>query len=116
MAHDIIVYHNPRCSKSRQALQFLDEKGLEYTVIEYLKSPLSEQELKMILKKLKVNAASIIRKGESVFKENFKGKDLTEEEYISAMVNFPKLIERPIVIKGNQAVIARPHDRIESLL
>jgi len=116
MEHEIIVYHNPRCSKSRQALSFLDQKGLNYTIIDYLKNPVSEQELKLILKKLRINAASLIRKGEADFKQNFKGKNLSEEEWVLAMVNFPKLMERPIVIKGNQAVIARPDDRIETLL
>ena len=116
MEHEIIVYHNRRCSKSRQALSFLDQKGLDYKIIEYLKNPLSEQELKLILKKLRINAASLIRKGEDDFKQNFKGKNLSEEEWVLAMVNFPKLMERPIVIKGNKAVIARPYDRIETLL
>jgi len=116
MEHEIIVYHNPRCSKSRQALSFLDQKGLDYKIIEYLKNPVSEQELKLILKKLRINAASLIRKGEDDFKQNFKGKNLTEQEWVLAMVNFPKLMERPIVIKGNKAVIARPYDRIETLL
>jgi arsenate reductase len=116
MEHEIIVYHNPRCSKSRQALSFLDQKGLDYKIIEYLKTPVSEQELKLILKKLRINATSLIRKGEDDFKQNFKGKNLTEQEWVLAMVNFPKLMERPIVIKGNKAVIARPYDRIETLL
>lgn len=116
MEHEIILYHNPRCSKSRQALSFLDQKGLDYKIIEYLKNPLSEQELKLILKKLRINAASLIRQGEDDFKQNFKGKNLSEEEWVLAMVNFPKLMERPIVIKGNKAVIARPYDRIETLL
>ena len=116
MEHEIIVYHNPRCSKSRQALSFLDERDLEYKIIEYLKNPVSVQELKLILKKLRINAESLIRKGEAEFKQNFKGKNLSEEEWVLAMVNFPKLMERPIVIKGNEAVIARPYNRIETLL
>lgn len=115
MEKEITVYHNPRCSKSRMAVQYLDEKGKDYTVIEYLKDLLTHTELKAVLKQLNISAEELLRKGEADFKENFKGKTLSEEEWIDAMIKFPKLIERPIVIKSNKAVIARPTERIDEL-
>lgn len=109
------IYHNPRCSKSRMALDFLDEQNKEYEIVEYLKENPSELELKEILKMLGMKAEELIRKGESDFKEHFKGKDLSEDEWIEAMINYPKLIERPIVIYGNKAVVARPTEKINML-
>ena len=110
------IYHNPRCRKSRETLALIEEKGLQPEVIEYLNNPLTASELKEVLGKLDMPAASIIRKGESIFKEQFKGKDLSEEQWIQAMVDYPKLIERPIVVKGNAAVIGRPPENVLSLL
>ena len=112
MKNIITVYHNPRCSKSRCALSLLEEKGMDYEVVEYLKAIPSKEELKGLLKKLGMKAEELIRKGEPDFKENFNGKDLTEIQWIEAMVKFPKLIERPIVIINDKAVIARPTERI----
>ncbi len=110
------IYHNPRCRKSRETLALIEEKGLQPEVIEYLNNPLTASELKEVLGKLDMPAASIIRKGEAIFKEQFKGKDLSEEQWIQAMVDYPKLIERPIVVKGNAAVIGRPPENVLSLL
>lgn len=110
------IYHNPRCRKSRETLALIEEKGLQPEVIEYLNNPLTASELKEVLDKLDMPAASIIRKGEAIFKEQFKGKDLSEEQWIQAMVDYPKLIERPIVVKGNAAVIGRPPENVLSLL
>jgi len=112
----IKIYHNPRCSKSRCAIGFLEESNNDFEVIEYLKDTPSTEELKALLKKLGMKAEDILRKGESVFKENFKGKKLSEEEWIEAMIQYPKLIERPIVVRGNKAVVARPTEKIKNLL
>tara|TARA_R110002050_G_scaffold300586_1_gene470660 strand:+ start:35995 stop:36450 length:456 start_codon:yes stop_codon:yes gene_type:complete len=110
------IYHNPRCSKSRQTLEILRENGIEPQIIEYLKETPTEAELTEVLHQLNVPAIEIIRKGESDFKENFKGKDLTNTEWIQAMVKYPKLIERPIVIKGNQAILGRPPQKVLELI
>mgnify|MGYP001627131825 CR=1 FL=1 len=112
----ITVYHNPRCSKSRCALDFLKEKGESFEVIEYLNSPLNAVELKEIIQLLGIPPLDLIRKGEEDFKLHFKGKNLSNDEWIEAMVRFPKLIERPIVVKGSRAVVARPTERINELL
>ena len=112
---DYKVYHNPRCSKSRMALDYLDAENKKYQVIEYLKESPTKAELEDILVKLGVSAEELIRKGESDFKENFKGKSLSENEWVDAMVRYPKLIERPIVILGSNAVVARPTEKIDEL-
>jgi arsenate reductase len=111
----MIVYHNSKCSKSRNALDFLREKGVEFSVVEYLKTPLNKEELKNIVAKLGINPADLIRKGEPEFKENFKNKLLTNNEWLEAMVKFPKLIERPIVLTQAKAIIARPTEIINEL-
>lgn len=110
------ILHNNRCSKSRCGLQILEDSGAKFEVVNYLDNPLSAAELESLLKKLNMPAEAIIRKGEKDFKENFKGKTLSEQEWIAAMVKFPKLIERPIVIKGDKAVVGRPPENINSLL
>jgi arsenate reductase len=110
------IYHNPRCSKSRDSYNLLVEKDLQFETIEYLKDPLSKEELKALLAKLNIPAKDLVRKGEEIFKEKFKGKELSEEEWIEAMVEYPKLIERPIVVKGNKAVIGRPIEKVIELL
>lgn len=112
----ITIYHNTRCSKSRCALGILEEKGLDFEVREYLKDTPTAEELKEVLKKLDLPAEELIRKGEAEYKAHFKGKTLTEDEWIAAMVEYPKLIQRPIVIKGDKAVIARPAENMEKLL
>ena len=109
------VYHNNRCSKSRCTLAYLDDKKSDYEVIEYLKNPLSADQLKELLVQLGIPAAELIRKGEPDFKEHFKGKELNEQEWIESMVNYPKLIERPIIVRNGKAVIGRPTERIEEL-
>ena len=110
------ILHNNRCSKSRQALGLLTDNGIEPEIVKYLDEPLSKTELQELLKKLKVPASAIIRKGEKDYKENFKGKELSEEDWIDAMVKYPKLIERPIVIKGNKAIIGRPPENVLDLV
>ncbi len=110
------IYHNPRCSKSRQGLAILQEAKVDFEIIEYLKTPLSEKELKAILSKLKIDAIDLIRKNETIWKENYKGKELSNEQIIKAMVENPKLIERPIVIHKNKAVIGRPPEKIITII
>ena len=110
------IYHNNRCSKSRNSYNLLTEKGIEFETIEYLKTPLTKKEIKALLGKLNIPAEDLIRKSETDFKEHFKGKELSESQWIDAMVKFPKLIERPIIVKGNKAVIGRPIENVIDLL
>ena len=110
------IIHNNRCSKSRCALEILENKGVDFEIVKYLENPLSAVEIKDLLKKLNLPAEAIIRKGEADYKANYKGKTMTEEDWIDAMVKFPKLIERPIVVKGDKAVVGRPPENIEQLL
>ena len=112
----IQIYHNPRCTKSRQGLQALENSGEKFEVIKYLEDIPSKEELKKILEKLNMPAENLVRKNEAIWKENYRGKILSDEEILEAMIKYPKLIERPIVIKGNKAVIGRPTERIIDLL
>lgn len=102
------IYHNPRCSKSRQTLALLKENGVEPEVLLYLENIPTASELKELLSKLGIKPIQLIRKGEKDWKENYKGQELSDAQIIDAMVAYPKLIERPIVVKGNKAVIGRP--------
>lgn len=110
------IYHNPRCSKSRETLKLIEDANAEVTIIEYLKTPPSREELETIIQQLGIEASQLIRKGEADFKDNFKGKTLSESEWIDAMVAYPKLIERPIVIKDQKAVIGRPPELVLDLI
>lgn len=112
----ITIYHNPRCSKSRDSLNLLKEKDLDIQIIEYLKTPPSPTELQKVLAQLNLPAEQLIRKSEAIYKESYKGKKLSEEEWIEAMVKNPKLIERPIVIYGDKAVIGRPLEQVQQLI
>jgi len=111
----IEIWHNNRCSKSRNALNYLKEKNIEFKVKEYLKEPLTENELKEVLQKLNIKPSELVRKKEAIFKE-LGLKDATEDKLLKAMVKNPKLIERPIVIRGDKAVVARPLEEIEKVL
>lgn len=110
------VYHNPRCRKSREAVQLLEEKGIDFTIVEYLKDIPTVGELRGVIEKLGITPEQLLRKGEAVFKESYKGKSLSDDEWIEAMVENPKLIERPIVIKGDKAVVARPLEKVLALI
>ena len=110
------IYHNPRCSKSRQTLHLLQSHNIKPEVIEYLKTPLSEAEIRSLLELLQINAFDLIRKGEEEYKALYKGKELTEDEWIHAMASHPKLIERPIVIKNKKAILGRPPEKVLDLL
>lgn len=112
----IRIFHNPRCRKSRETLSILEDKGEMVTIIDYLNTPPSEKELSEIITMLGISPQELIRKGEAIYKENFKGRNLSDKEWIAAMVSNPKLIERPIVIKDGQAVIGRPPERVLEII
>lgn len=112
----LILYHNNRCAKSRQALKILENSGLKFDTIEYLKKPLTEKEIKNLLKLLQLNAEKIIRKGELLYKEKFATTNISENEWIKILANNPVLIERPILVKGNKAILARAPEKILELL
>jgi len=112
----IKIYHNPRCRKSRETLELIRKAGHEPEIVEYLQHPPSAAELKDMLNKMGKTPLDIIRKGEDVFKANYKGKSLSEDEWIKAMVKHPKLIERPIVIKGDRVILGRPPENVKELL
>ncbi|QDT32256.1 arsenate reductase (glutaredoxin) [Thalassoglobus polymorphus] len=111
------IYHNPRCSKSRQTLKLIEEAGIEPEVVEYLKTPPSAEELDRIMTMLDLEPEDLMRKKEPIYKElGLAGKSLSRTETIQTMVDNPKLIERPIVVKGKQAVVGRPPENVNKLL
>ncbi|WP_316738875.1 arsenate reductase (glutaredoxin) [Pedobacter aquatilis] len=112
----IQIYHNNRCTKSRQALQELENSGKPFEVIYYLETPPTKGLLEELLAKLNIKPLELIRKGEKIFIENYKGKSLSDDEWILAMVENPILIERPIIVSGDKAIIARPTDKINEIL
>lgn len=109
-------YHNSRCAKSREGLALLKEKGIDPEVIEYMKEPLRPDELDQLLAKLGISAEALVRKKEKTWKEEFKDKELTEDELILAMIEHPNLMERPILEKGEKAVVGRPTEKLLELL
>lgn len=117
MADKITIFHNPRCSKSRQTLELLHEKSVTPEVVEYLKTPPDYQTIDDILKMLNIEPRQLMRAGEAEYKENdLANESLSRKQLIEAMVNFPKLIERPIVIKNGKAAIGRPPTAILEIL
>ena len=110
------IYHNPRCSKSRQGLAILEASNFKFETIKYLETHVSKDELKDIIQLLGIAPIDLVRKNEVIWKENFKGKSLNDNEIIEAMVENPKLIERPIVINNGKAVIGRPPEIIKTIL
>ena len=110
------IFHNPRCSKSRAALALLEDRGIEPVVVEYLKTPPSATELKALLAKLKLKPIELVRKGEDVYQAKFADKQLSDAQWIVAMAEHPVLIERPIVVKGDNAVLGRPPENVLQLL
>ena len=109
---EITIYHNPRCRKSREALSFLKEKSCRIKVVEYLKDLMSIEELGALLNDLNIRPIELVRKNESIWKEQFKERNLNDSAILEAMVQNPKLIERPIVKSKKGAVIARPLERV----
>jgi len=112
----IKIYHNNRCSKSRCGVELLENSGKEYKIVKYLENTPTREELKNIITLLDISPIELVRKNEAIWKENYKGKDLTDDEIIKAMTENPKLIERPIVINGNKAVIGRPTESILDII
>jgi len=109
------IYHNPKCSKSRQTLELIRSKTSEFEIIEYLKNPLTAKEITVLLSQLNIKPLALVRTQEIIWRENYKGKELTDIEIINAMFENPKLIERPIVVKNNKAVIGRPTENVLGL-
>ncbi|ARV05958.1 arsenate reductase (glutaredoxin) [Polaribacter sp. SA4-10] len=112
----IKIYHNPRCSKSRQGVELLENSGKEFEIIKYLDDVPSEKELTEIINLLNISPIQLVRKTEKIWKENYKGKELSDKEIIKAMIENPKLIERPIVINKTKAVIGRPLENISTII
>jgi arsenate reductase len=112
----ITIYHNNRCGKSRDSLAILTEKNLEFKVVDYLKNTPTTKELESILKKLNMAPIDLIRKGEAIYKENYKDKIFTNAEWIQVMIANPILIERPIIVNGDKAVIGRPPEKVLEIL
>ncbi|MDH5609027.1 MAG: arsenate reductase (glutaredoxin) [Cyclobacteriaceae bacterium] len=112
----IQIYHNPRCGKSRDTLKILHERGEDVTIVEYLKESPDAARIKELIRMLAISAHELVRKNETVYKELYKGKTLTEDEWVQAMVEHPILIERPIVVKGKRATLGRPPERVITIL
>lgn len=110
------IYHNPRCSKSRQTLALIKENGLEPEVVLYLTTPPTKVELLKVIEQLNIKPSQLLRKGEKIYKEKFKGKEIEESAWVDIMLEYPKLIERPIVIKDGKAVLGRPPENVLDLL
>ena len=112
----IKIFHNNRCSKSRNGLQIVEQSGKPFEVVKYLEDVPSEKELKDIIKLLGIKPIDLVRKNEAIWRADYKGKDLSDAEIIKAMVENPKLIERPIVINGDKAVIGRPPEAMLDII
>lgn len=112
----LTIYHNPRCRKSRETLAIINDNGGNVEIVEYLKETPSVKDLKLILQKLDLSAKDIIRTGETLFKEEYKGLNFSEDEWLQVLHENPILIERPIVIRGNKGVIGRPPENVLELL
>ena len=114
---DLTLYHNPRCSKSRGALELLESRGLTPSVVRYLDTPLDAAQLRNLLGKLNISARQLLRTGEDEYKTlNLADSNLSDEQLIDAMAAHPKLIERPILVAGNNAIIGRPPEKILEIL
>lgn len=111
----ITIYHNPRCSKSRDGVKLLEELAVDFSTRLYLSDPLSKREIKHLIDLLGISPEDLVRKKEAIFKENYGNKSMTDNDYVDAMLAHPRLIERPIVVSGNKAVIGRPPSLIKDL-
>ena len=110
------IYHNPRCRKSRETLKLIEESGEMVQVVEYLKMPPSRDDLQKIVHMLGMSAEKLVRKEEKLYKEQFRGTEMSEEDWLDALTEYPILIERPIVVSGDKAVIGRPPENVKELL
>ena len=112
----ITIYHNSRCRKSREGLEILENSGKPFEIRKYLEDVPTVNELEELIDKLEIQPIELVRTNETIWKDNFKGKELSDTQIIKAMVENPKLIERPIVINGNKAIIGRPPERIIEII
>ena len=110
------IYHNPRCRKSREGVEYLSSKGIDFEIIYYLKNPLSKEEIKLLLSKLGISISDLIRKNEKIWKDNYKNQELSIDQIIEIIFKEPKLMERPIIESEKMAVIGRPKKNIDNLL
>lgn len=110
------IYHNPRCSKSRKGLAYLEEKGCEFEVVKYLDEGLSESGLAELISKTGKKPFNFVRQHEQLYKETYKGKDLSDEEWIKVLVENPRLLHRPIIVNGDKAVLGNPPENIDEIL
>ncbi len=110
------LYHNPRCRKSREALKLLEEKGLQPELVLYMKEPILPDDLSALLRKLKMEAGELVRTGEKVWKEEFADKELTDDEIVLAMIEYPQLMERPILETDGKAIVGRPPEKVLELV
>tara|TARA_B100000902_G_C27218039_1_gene868089 strand:- start:93 stop:446 length:354 start_codon:yes stop_codon:yes gene_type:complete len=113
---EVVIFHNPRCSKSRKALDILQENGISPKIVQYLKKPPTKEEISLILQKLNKEPIDIIRKNETFYKENLKSLSLDREGWIETLSKHPILIERPIIIRGEKAVLGRPPENVLKLI
>lgn len=112
----IKIYHNPRCRKSRAGLQYLQDKNVDFEVVEYLKNPVSIEELEDLMMKLNKKPSEMVRTQEEIYKKQFKGKSFTDHEWLRIIVENPKLLKRPIIAKEYKAVWGDPAENIEEIL
>ncbi|MFD2907869.1 arsenate reductase (glutaredoxin) [Flavobacterium ardleyense] len=112
----ITIYHNPRCTKSREGLCELENLNKSITVRKYLDEPFTKEELQGVLKKLGIKPLELVRTKEAIWTENYKGKEMSDDAIVDAMLAHPRLIERPIVVFGEKAIVARPTEKINELL
>lgn len=113
---DITLYHNPRCSKSRQTLALLQDQGIDPDIVLYLETPPSAQDIEGLLAKLGIEAAALVRKGEAAYQEAGLSADSSAADLVAAMAEYPKLIERPVVVRGERAVLGRPPENALELV
>ncbi|AEV32774.1 arsenate reductase (glutaredoxin) [Owenweeksia hongkongensis] len=112
----MVLYHNTRCSKSRETLQLLESKNVNPEIVEYMKEPITPGDLEEILDKLDIDAIDLVRKKEAIWKEEFADKELTEDEVILAMIEYPQLMERPILVNGDKARVGRPPEDVLEII
>lgn len=112
----IRIFYNPRCSKCRDTAALVSERGYDTELVRYLDTPPSREELRSLLTRLGMKPVELVRKSEEIYKQNFAGRTLNDEEWLDALVTHPALIERPIVVRGNRAVVARPPEKVLELL
>jgi arsenate reductase (glutaredoxin) len=116
MQNELIIYHNPRCSKSRAGLKYLEENNIEHKVRLYLTDLLSEEELTELIKKTGLKPEDLVRKHEDLYKKEYKGSELSNEQWIKVIVENPRLLHRPLIEKGDKAVFAQPPEKVLSIL